>query len=128
MAAGRGAPWSPSARRRIAAVSALGLFAAICWLSLTDDLPDLVRRAVEGYQVPAHGAMHMALAVLVYAALPRRRDAAAGVLLAVAVLLELAQGMTATREVWLSDMAANVAGSLAGIALFAAVSSRCAPR
>lgn len=110
----------PPEASRFAGGVAFALFAAIAWLSLADDLPGAVRSLVGGRQLLGHAAMHMALAVAVLMAVPGRRRPAAGMLLSLAVLFELAQGLTRTREVGLIDMAANGAGSVLGIGLVAA--------
>jgi VanZ family protein len=104
-----------SAARLRALWLALGWFgvALTIYLSLTPDAPDIgVEQGDKLGHLLAYGTLMLWFAQL--SAHPRRRRATAGLLVALGVTLELAQGQTGWREFSYADMAANTAGVCLG--------------
>ncbi|SNS86040.1 VanZ family protein [Tropicimonas sediminicola] len=95
--------------------------AASLWLSLSDHLPRMLVRTVQGRQEMAHFGMHTFLAALAALAFPRRPLRVFLGVLAFAVAVELAQTTTLTRQVSVGDLAANLCGAILGSGLIFAV-------
>jgi VanZ family protein len=94
---------------------ALGWFgvALTIYLSLTPDVPDIgVEQGDKLGHLLAYGTLMLWFAQL--SSRPRQRRVTAGLLVALGVTLELAQGQTGWREFSYADMAANTAGVCLG--------------
>ncbi|MFD0981048.1 hypothetical protein [Tropicimonas aquimaris] len=95
--------------------------AASLWLSLSDHLPDLVVRTIQGRQELAHFGMHTFLSALAALAFPQHRLRVVFGILVFAVAVELAQTTTVTRQVTAGDLTANLSGAVLGCGLIFAM-------
>lgn len=98
----------------------VAVFAAT-WLSLSDELPQLVKSISQGHQTIAHFSMHFALSVVGVTVFARRQWVATAALALLAIGLELAQTATTTRSLSGDDLVANLAGVAFGASLVIAV-------